>query len=83
MNHEVKHNIYIQRPRCEHAKPMNFKEHGPCNDTLCGANSRIEPFEMPDLRHATASLRNPDQFISFRERRHKRLLNKDINSALH
>ncbi len=83
VDHEVEHNINIERARREYAQAVNFEEHWLRKQRNCGANGRIEALEMSDLHDAFVPRRDLDQFVGFRQGSRERLFNQDVDAGFH
>ena len=49
VNHQIEHDIHIQRTRSKHAQPVHLEKHGLRQQRNRGAHRRIEALEVSDL----------------------------------
>ena len=60
MNHEVKHDVNIQKTGASTRQPVHFKEHRLGDQGNCGLNRRIEALKMLDLNNGLCTLCDGD-----------------------
>lgn len=63
VNHEVKDDIDVERPRRKDGEPVGLEEHGASELRLNGQNGRVEALEMAGLKDALALFGECNQFI--------------------
>ncbi len=83
VNHQVEHDIHIQRARREYAEPMDFEKHRPGDQRGSGANRGIESLQVSDLTDAAEALRQANQFVGVGQRGSQRLFHQNVNSGFH
>ena len=52
MDHQIEHDVDIQRSRRKYAQAMDFEKHGMIDQGQGGAHCRIEPLQVTDLSHS-------------------------------
>ena len=83
VDHQIQHNIHIQRPRSKHAQPVHLKKHGLRQQRNRGPHRRIEALQMPHLRDPLVRSRKRNQLLGLRQRARQRLLDQHIHASLH
>src|SRR6266852_4921273 len=83
VDHQVEHDVYVERSRREHAKTMHFEEHRLRNERESGTHGRIEALQMSNLRHSLVLFRQEKHFVRFGLRGSERLFDEQVDTGLH
>src|SRR5690606_13074416 len=82
VNHQIEHDAHIAAALLERREPMRLDEARCFELPHCGDDGRIEALQVPDLQHATTSLRGRDQLLRFRDGGCDRFLDEHMNAVL-
>ncbi len=83
VDHQVEHDIHVERSRREHAKTMHFEEHRLRNERQRGTHSGIEALQVSNLGHALVLFRQEKHFVRFGLRGSERLFDEHVDPGLH
>ncbi len=81
VDHQVEHNIDIQRAWSKDAEAVRFEEHWPAEILLHGKNSGVEAFQMSRLEDASVTIRKRDHLIGLGEGCRQWLLHQAVNAG--
>ena len=83
VDHQVENDVHVERTRREDAEPVHLEEHGLGEQRNGRAHRGIEALQMAGLGDAAVVAGERDQFIGFGNAGRQRLLDQDIDPALH
>ena len=82
MNHQVEHDIHVQRTRREDAEPVRFKEHGPVPERHGSGDRGIEAFQVPWLNDTVVLPCRGKYGICLVQRGCQRLFDQEVDASL-
>src|SRR5208337_2302619 len=78
VDHQIEHDVDIERARSEHAQPVHFEKHGLGQQREGGAYGGIEALEMPGLGDPAARGGQLNQFVGLGERGGQRFFDQHV-----
>ncbi len=83
MDHQIEHDVNVERPRREDAEAMDLEEHRLGEQRKSRAHRGIETFQVADLRDAAVSFGCSDQLVGLGHAGRQRLLDQHVHAGLH
>ncbi len=83
MNHQVEHDVDIERARGEDAQPVHFEKHWLGENGNGRANGGVETLEVSDLGNGFVLAGKRDQLVGLVQRGCDGFLDEDIDAGLH
>ena len=83
MDHQVEHDVYIQRTRSKDTEAVHFKKHGTGKQRPGGPDGGIKSLQVTDLSDAAMELGEPDKGVGLGKGKCQRLLDEHVQTMFH